>query len=194
MPVRNTARFLKEFVTNPTHTGAIAPSSRFLARRMMEAVDFSAARTVVEYGPGTGSFTASARRHLRPDACFFAVELNPGFAQSFRKRHPDVRLHEDSVSNIRAICDREQVEQVDCIISGLPWAAFPDALQTEILEAMMTVLRPGGQFVTFAYLHGLVLPKAKRFREKLPQYFSRIRTTRPVWLNLPPALCYACQR
>lgn len=194
MPVANTARFLKAFVARPAATGAVAPSSVFLAKRMVKSVKLDQAKTVVEYGPGTGSFTSRIVKSLGEDAKFFAVELNPEFAQALRKRLPGVVVHADDVCNIRAICDREGVEQVCCIVSGLPWAAFPEKLQDDILNSMMTVLKPGGEFVTFAYLHGLLLPAGRRFREKLGHYFSRVELTRPVWLNLPPALCYKCTR
>ena len=194
MPIRNTARFLKAFVQNPAATGAIAPSSPRLAERMLAEAGLGEAKVVVEYGPGTGSFTSGILARLGGNTRFFAIELNAGFAKSFRRRFPDVRLHEDCVTNIRAICDREAVENVDCIVSGLPWAAFPQSLQDDILNATMTVLRPGGHFVTFAYLHGLLLPAARRFRQRLDEHFASVEVSRPVWLNLPPALCYRCTR
>jgi phosphatidylethanolamine/phosphatidyl-N-methylethanolamine N-methyltransferase len=92
------------------------------------------------------------------------------------------------------LCDRQGIAQVDCIVSGLPWASFPDDMQTQYLDAMMTVLKPGGQFVTFAYLQGLLLPAGRRFRRKLDHYFSRVDRSRTVWLNLPPAFVYRCRR
>ncbi len=191
---RNLLRFIKECMSMPRSTGAIAPSSRFLARRMVCDIGLEQAETVIEYGPGTGSFTRAIKPLLKQGAHFFAVELNAGFVRSFVKRHPDVPVHQDTVCNIRAICDVRKVEQADCIVSGLPWSVFPDELQTEILDAMMTVLRPGGSFSTFAYVHGLLLPGARRFRSKLDHYFSQVTPSSPVWLNLPPAICYACVR
>jgi phospholipid N-methyltransferase len=83
---------------------------------------------------------------------------------------------------------------VDCIVSGLPWAAFPAALQVKILDEMMLVLKPGGKFVTFAYLHGLPLPPARKFRALLPRYFTSVGKSPVVWLNLPPAFVYRCRR
>jgi hypothetical protein len=55
------------------------------------------------------------------------------------------------------------------------------------------VLGKGGQFVTFAYLQGLILPAAQRFRKLLKQYFSEVSTSRTVWLNVPPAFIYRCR-
>jgi phospholipid N-methyltransferase len=83
---------------------------------------------------------------------------------------------------------------LDAVVSGLPWASFPESLQIEILDSMMQVLRPGGQFATFAYLQGLLLPAAKRFRKQLDKYFSKIELSPTVWRNLPPAFVYRCVR
>lgn len=193
-PIRSTARFVREFVSNPRTTGAIAPSSKRLGKRMLERLEFSPGQVIVEYGPGTGSFTRQILPRLPKGTTFFAVELNDGFAQSFRKQFPGVALHQHCVTDIAKICEKEGVDGIDVIVSGLPWAAFEQMLQDSILDAMMEVLRPGGHFVTFAYLHGLVLPGAKNFRRKLNKYFSDVHVSRPVWFNVPPALCYHCVR
>src|SRR5206468_7793235 len=115
--------FLREFVSKPTVTGAIAPSSSFLARTMVEGLELSKAGAVLEYGPGTGVFTEYIRREMNPHSKFAAIEINPRFAEIFKARHPRVRLFQDSVTNVRAICDSAGIWSVDCIVSGLPWAA-----------------------------------------------------------------------
>jgi phosphatidylethanolamine/phosphatidyl-N-methylethanolamine N-methyltransferase len=191
---RNFLGFFREFLGCPSRTGAIAPSSRWLARKMVEWVDLEDAKAVAEYGPGTGVFTDLILPRLSQDCKFFAVELNPRLAEIFRQRYPDVSLHIDTVKNIRAICDGEGVERLDCVISGLPWACFSDETQTVFLDAMMTVLRPQGQFVTFAYLQGLLLPSGRRFRRKLGNYFSKVSRSDIVWANLPPAFVYQCRQ
>jgi phosphatidylethanolamine/phosphatidyl-N-methylethanolamine N-methyltransferase len=127
-------------------------------------------------------------------ARFVAIELNGRLAELFRRRHPAVTLVEDSVANVEAICKKLGLASVDCIVCGLPWASFPESLQTRILEQMMSVMSPHGQFVTFAYLQGLLLPAGRRFAELLPRYFSHVSKSRTVWLNLPPAFVYQCQR
>ena len=50
-------RFLKSYLSTPGNVGAVAPSSPYLARRMIEELDLEGADTVVELGPGTGAFT-----------------------------------------------------------------------------------------------------------------------------------------
>ena len=161
---------------------------------MLEELDLRNAKAVLEYGPGTGVFTDQILRQTGPATKFVAIELNPQLAAIFKTRHPGVSLAEDSVANARAICDRAGIDTVDCIISGLPWAAFSESMQRTFLDEMMRVLKPGGKFVTFAYVHGLLLPPGKRFASLLPQYFESVVKSRVVWLNLPPALVYRCKK
>jgi phospholipid N-methyltransferase len=174
--------------------GAIAPSSRRLARAIVDDLGLGAAGAVLEYGPGTGAFTEFILRRLKPEARFAAIELNPEFASIFKARYPGVPLFQDSVANARSICDGAGIRSVDCIVSGLPWAAFSQSMQVEYLDEMMRVLKPGGRFVTFAYVHGLALPPAKRFATLLPNYFESVLKSSVVWLNLPPAFVYRCRR
>ncbi len=48
--------FLHEFIKHPKHTGAVAPSSKILAKKMVDVIDFNKAKCIVELGPGTGGF------------------------------------------------------------------------------------------------------------------------------------------
>jgi phospholipid N-methyltransferase len=56
------------------------------------------------------------------------------------------------------------------------------------------VLAPGGQFATFAYWQGMLLPAAWRFSRRLHRTFSSVQRSRTVWRNLPPAFVYRCVR
>ena len=109
---------------------------------MVEWLDLGTARAVLEYGPGTGPFTPHVVKRLRADCRFLAIERNASLAGEFKSRLPNVQLVQDSVENVRTICDRAGIDSVDCIVCGLPWAAFPDDLQKRLLDAMATVLRP----------------------------------------------------
>jgi len=194
MSSNNSARFLREFLAQPMATGAIVPSSDALGKAIVGNLNLSNAKAVVEYGPGTGAFTTYVLQALDHDARFIAIEINPRLAEMFRKQHPDVQIFQDSVANARDICDTAGIAQVDCIVSGLPWASFQESMQVEFLDEMMRVLKPGGQFVTFAYVHGLILPPGRRFSRILPRYFSSISKSPVVWRNFPPAFVYSCTR
>lgn len=194
LSVRETLTFVKEFLRHPTQVGAIAPSSPGLVAAMVDWFDWHTARSVVEFGPGTGVFTEGILRKLHPDATFFAVERSPEMAGATRERCPEAKVYEDSVTNLDALCDRESIEQIDAIICGLPWASFPESLQSEIVETMLRRLRPGGQFATFAYWQGVVLPAGRRFSRRLHESFETVGRSHTVWRNLPPAFVYRCVR
>jgi len=185
--------FLRSFISQPVKVGAIAPSSRYLAEQMVLSVDWSTAKAVVEYGPGTGVFTQRISECLRPGSKFFAIEQSSELAQRTRSRCPGVQVHCDSVANVENLCRQEGIEQVDAILCGLPWAAFPESLQRECFDAMLRVLKPGGQFATFAYWQGVVLPAGQRFSKLLRSTFSEVRRSPTVWRNLPPAFVYRCR-
>jgi phospholipid N-methyltransferase len=187
-------KFFLEFVRHPIQVGAVLPSSAGLCRALAEWIDYDSAKALAEFGPGTGAATPHILERLRPETRFFAIERSPDFATIFRERFPDVTLYEDSAVNVAAICGKEGIDQLDAVLCGLPWASFPESLQNELLDAIRKVLRPGGQFVTFAYLQGVPLPAGQRFRKKLREYFSEVGRSPVVWRNVPPAFIYRCRR
>ena len=191
----NRAKFLSAFIQKPLSIGALAPSSGHLAETMVTNAGLENADVVLEYGAGTGSLTGHILSELRPQTKFAAIEINPQLGAIFKATYPGVPLFEDSVENVRAICDSMEVAAVDAIISGLPWAFFSNSVQVEILNQMMRVLRPGGTFVTFGYLHSsLTLPAAWNFAALLPDYFTFVSKSPVVWRNVPPAFVYRCRR
>lgn len=194
MPFHDQLTFLKQFVRSPGAVGAIWPSSQALARTMVDWFDWPTINAAAEYGPGTGIFTEAILTRLGPDAKFFAIEANAELVAMLKSRLPDVRVYHDSVGNVAHLCQREKIEQLDAIVCGLPWASFSDSLQTELLDAMGHALREGGQFATFAYLQGLLLPAGRRFKRKLHDHFGQVEYSRTVWQNLPPAFVYRCRR
>jgi phosphatidylethanolamine/phosphatidyl-N-methylethanolamine N-methyltransferase len=183
-------RLLGEFVRKPSAIGAVAESSRGLAELITDAADLAHADVVVEFGPGTGVFSEVILRKVKPDALCFAIEANESFADLTRKRCPGLDVYHDTAASVRTHLAAYGRTQCDAIVSGLPFALFPDALQDEILGAVQDVLRPGGRFVTFAHLHGLAWPPGRRFRRKLFEQFADVSVTRTVWLNVPPSFVY----
>jgi len=181
-------RFLKGFIEAPNRVGSIVPSSRELASVVVQAAKVPEANAVVEFGPGTGAITERILPALRHDAKFFAMEINPDFVRLLKKRFPDVLVIEDSASKTPEYLPRVGESHCDSIVSGLPWAAFSDELQDELLDAVVTSLRPGGTFATYTYVYTSTMPGGRKFRKKLKEHFSRFGETSVVWKNVPPAV------
>ena len=123
-----------------------------------------------------------------------AVELDEMLCLQLRRNFPAVEVLHDSASRLDAILAERNLPAADAIVSGLPWAVFPESLQREILDAVAGSLAPEGWFTTFAYLQGLMLPAGMRFRRLLNETFGEVLTSSVVWRNLPPAFVYRCRR
>ena len=188
-------QFVKQFCREPKRIGAIAPSSSKLARRMLQPINFSRLKVIVEYGSGTGAFTRQVVERIDPEkTLFFGFELNEQMNRIACESVPGIKIFQDSASEIRKYLRKYGVKHADAVISGLPWAVFSEELQDDILYETAASLKRGGIFTTFAYLHGLLLPSGIRFRRKLERYFSEVKTSPVVWNNIPPALVYWCRK
>jgi phosphatidylethanolamine/phosphatidyl-N-methylethanolamine N-methyltransferase len=185
--------FFLEFLKDPRHTGAIAPSSAALAEAMLARIDFATVDTIVEFGAGTGPFSVAMLERIRASGraiTFLAIERNPEFVDSLARRLPPEMVVAGDVREVGAMLAARGRKAADYIVSGLPWAAFSAADQDQLLAAAVGSLRAGGGFATFAYLQGLLIPAGRRFAQRLHDSFARVETSATVWRNLPPAFVY----
>lgn len=186
--------FLRQFVRTPRSVGAVLPSSSALAAAMLAPIDFAQAQTIVEFGPGTGAITRHISQRLRPGSRYLGIELSASFCRSLRVAYPRLEFVQGNVTDLPRILASHGIEQIDAIVSGLPWASLPLSLQERVFTEVEHALAPNGLFITFAYLHGLMLPGARALRRRLRRGFAQFRRSRPVWANVPPALAYVCRK
>ena len=187
------AAFFKEYIRNRKTIGAVVPSSPALARRITEAADVSNAGRVLELGPGTGALTAAIADSLPRRSEYLGIELNGDFAARLRLRFPDLQFANAAAQDFDFDAMMAPDERFDVIISGLPWASFPCALQRAILDRVLPRLAPGGRFATFAYWGFHKLPAGRKFRSLLHERLHGAETTRVVWSNVPPAFVYVAR-
>tara|TARA_B100000949_G_C14196605_1_gene414141 strand:+ start:74 stop:652 length:579 start_codon:yes stop_codon:yes gene_type:complete len=186
--------FFYNFVRHPKSTGAVFPSSRRLAKKMIDGAGLETATSVVELGPGTGAFTGAIAERLEDPGIYLGIELREKFAAIVKDKFPQLLVVNDSAEKIVENLGKIDRQKADAIISGLPWAAFDADLQKRIMKSVTAALAPGGTFSTFTYLHARQLPAGKRFRALLDDNFSDVQTSKTVWLNLPPAFVYHCTK
>ncbi len=190
------ARFLAQFIAKPGVIGAVAPSSRWLARAMVKGLDLARADAVVEFGPGSGAFTDEILSQVGLDTKFFAIERNAPMARHLRERHPALHVVTGDAGDVVKLAGEQGIPAggVDCILSGLPWPSFSDELRTRILEAAAAALKPGGELRTFGYHCGLTMRGAWHFRREARRVFSSVTIGPVIWRNLPPAFVYCCKK
>ncbi len=187
-------RFLQQFVRRPGSIGAVSPSSRALAELLVDEAAIRNASFVIEFGPGTGAITEAIADELSGNAELLAIEKNPVFCTLLRERFPQLTIVEDSAVNAGIHLRQAGAEKCDAVVCGLPLAAFDDLLQDEIIGEAYRVLRKGGTFVAFSYIHSPYLPRGGKVRDTLLKRFKRVEKSRMVWNNLPPAFAYTAYR
>lgn len=191
-PVPDSLRFLREFTRSPLTTAAIAPSSAALAEAMTVPIPERGEPVVLELGPGTGSFTDAIQRRLRGRGRHVAVELNPEWTELLHARYPAVEVVCADVATLPSVLEEHRVSTVDCVVSGLPWAATGPggSLTASVAEA----LAPDGVFTQFAYSWARWTRPARTRLQALRRHFEEVIVSSTVWRNAPPAAVYVARR
>ena len=170
-----------EFLKHPRRIGAIAPSGRHLSAEMMAPIDFVAARVIVEYGPGTGSFTKELAARRRSDTILILIEQNETVYKQLKASFgdlPNLFIMHGSAMNVGQYLESCGVHSADYIVSGLPFTSLPADVSDHILNATKPALGQKGKFITFQY--SLV---KKKFFERYFQITDCLRVIK----NLPSA-------
>jgi len=203
--IQNYLAFFRQFRQKFETTGAVAPSSRFLATAMtryLAARDPETPVRVLEIGPGTGPVTDSIVNLLRPGDRFDLVELNDEFVEILERRFQKetswsaVRLQ--STIHRLPIQEFQATEPYDFVISGLPLNNFPADLVKTITDAYFRLLKPGGTLSYFEYMYvrpvrkkvtrGAELQRITTIDRILSDHCRTMRIHRDsVWINIPPA-------
>ncbi len=178
--------FLEGFLKHPHQVGSIVPSSRFLERRVVELAGVRAAKTVVELGSGTGGMTRAIFRAMPGDGKLLSIEINPQF-HAFLGRIHDARLmlHLGSAEELREVMGQYRLEEADAVISGIPFSTMSRTSASRILEAISSVLVPGGRFVAYQVL--------RRVESLCRPYFGPVRVEVEL-LNIPPLRVYRWEK
>src|SRR5271163_5342719 len=179
--LNDTGLFLQEWLANPQRVGSVVPSSRKLAAAMAQWLPVDPESFVLELGPGTGAVTeALIERGLREEK-LVAIERNPKMARLLREKFPRAQIiigdawHLDDLLRGRL----DPIESVGAVISSLPLLNFPHAEAEALTQKIRAVLKPEDNWVQYSYHLG-----KKQVRGAAS---FRLRASKIVWLNFPPA-------
>ena len=178
--------FIKQYITKPKTVGAILPSSKHLAVKMIENIDFCTANCIVEYGPGTGVFTDIVLKMRKRGNLLLLFESNNKFFILLKEKYKNIQdlyIINDSAECIGKYMAMHHIPWVDYIISGLPFASLPQGVSANILKQAKMHLRQDGRFITF---QNTLLKK-----KFIGQYFNKIEIKREL-RNIPPAYVLCC--
>jgi phospholipid N-methyltransferase len=194
----NFTTFVLSAITNFKTTGAVAPSSRFLARAMVKPLRLTKSRVVVELGCGTGVMTQAMLERMPDDAKLLGFEINPEFSKLLKASISDSRfvLIDARAETLHAEVERRGFKHVDAVLSSLALGFFPDDLRRGILSEICHLIGDTGTFTQFQYVHSMQIIDGKLTRFKiaslLRQYFKSV-DRKLVTVNIPPAFVYECR-
>ena len=191
--------FIKQMLQDFHHTGAVAPSSKYLARSITKKLQnehTSHPLKVLEVGAGTGVFTNRMMEILPEKSELDIYECNSFFTKELEKKiqnaSQEVTLYQDYIQNL------EKKDYYDYIVCGLPFNNFDPPLIENIFEIMIHSLRQGGSLSFFEYLAVRPLKsifsceRETRRLKGVARIFRRIKKIHSfekdiIFRNLPPA-------
>jgi phospholipid N-methyltransferase len=202
--IRERLTFWRQFRAEFATTGAIQPSSRFLARAMTRPLRTerrSGAVRIVEMGPGTGAVTEGIAAAMTASDELDCFEINPRFAahltdriatrECFAAHRERIRVHTADARNARLDAP------VDFVVCSVPLNNLPHDVVSAIFETGRSLLTGGGYFTYFEYL-GLPRLRAllasreeaariRQVRAAKTKFRGPAAETDIVLRNLPPA-------
>ena len=110
-------RFIRSWIERPLSTGAVAPSSKILARTMARYVDPNSSGPVVELGPGTGPVTEALVAAGVDPSRLVLVEFNPTFCRLLRTRYPEATLVQGDAYSMRRLLESLLLEPAAAVVS-----------------------------------------------------------------------------
>jgi phospholipid N-methyltransferase len=176
--------FLIEAVKNWKQAGAITQSGPNLCKAMVEHIDSNNDKVIVEYGAGDGVITKYILEQMPKDGILLSFEINDQLFQKLNEIDDDRLITVfDSAENLPTYLKKYGVEQIDTIISGIPFVVLPTELTVNILTISKKFLKANGIFVQFHY--------SKILKDLYKAIFGNY-DTKMVLINTPPAFVFKC--
>ncbi len=173
---------LCKYLLAPRRTGAVCPSSRFLARKMVASIGKSASEcsTIVELGAGTGAITSAlVEKKYDTQSRLYCIEFDKKLCAILEDKFSAAHIINGSAENIRELVGKDS-KNISAIVSGLPLVSLPKDCVKNIIEEVENSLPKGGRFIQFTY--NLTRdPTSLGFKKMKPIGVSF------TFLNLPPA-------
>ncbi len=171
-------RFLRALIARPKQIGALAPSSRALARAIAHQIDPDRPGPVLELGPGTGVITSAIlARGIAPER-LTVIEYDADFAAAIAARFHGVQVIQGDAFDLTRTLGARHCELFAGIVSGIPLLNFPVSRRQTYVESLTARLAPDAALVQFSYgMHAPVLAPPGH----------GVTCAALVWANLPPA-------
>ena len=180
-------QFLRALLKNPLGVGAVAPSSKKLAKLMVEGLEPSKDSVILELGVGTGAITEAIAEVLPDGRSYLGIEIDKELAALVQTKFPDLFILNADACSASEIHSELGLGEVRYILSGIPFVSLPKEICDGILAEIGVFMKKGCLFRTFQYAHGFYTPPAKRLRDHMNERYGPMEKSPVVLKNLPPA-------
>jgi phospholipid N-methyltransferase len=182
---------LFHFLKDLKQVGAIAPSSKFLAKDLVSELKKRLLSSncpplnILEVGAGTGPLTKQITKHLRPQDQLDIVEIHKRFYQIIKAKYQqtNIQIHHTDILNF------QPENQYNFIFSSLPYENMPEEISRQIWKKKLNLCSSDAYISYFKYI------KFRNFKsdfeEKVVKKFGQNKKF--VLRNLPPAKIYTLE-
>ena len=143
--------FFSKFLKKPKEVAAVIPSSKYLISRIINNIDFSTTKCIVEYGPGVGTITKEILKNLNQDAKSICFETNSKFCTFLNKNLNDSRLIviNDSAEKLNFYLEKFNINNIDYVLSSIPFSLIKKENKKNIIKKTRDNLRKDGKFIIY---------------------------------------------
>ena len=170
-----------EFLKNPSNTGSVIPSSRFLVDEMVSHI--SKKGPVIELGSGSGVITRKLAS-MRSVSTIYAYENNDEYHHSLKNIDKTICL-----SDLFTMAATHRNKKVDTILSSIPFVNFSGENRKKALNIISKTLDDDGVFIQYTYLNRCPFGHAA-----LQENNFKVKQVKKIWLNIPPATVYVYEK
>lgn len=181
--------FIAAWIRSPLKMGAALPSSRSLARAMVAQVDMSRAGAIIELGAGTGMMTQALLEADVPRERLLVIERDRKLHALLHAVFHGFKVLCADAMELDSILKEHNMQQVNAIVSSLPFITMPVAVRHAIQEQMAKAIGEHGIIVQFTYG-----PKSPIGRGEMKRFGLVGERVKLVLVNIPPAHVWVYRR
>lgn len=184
--IREDFKFLKGWMKQPGHVGAITPTSKITARHMASLIPRENGLPVLELGPGTGVITGELLKLGFPAERLVSIEYGLDFYNYLIPRFPGVNFIHGDALDIDTVLSRYPGQLFAGVIGAIPLLNLPKSARMELVDKYLDRIAPNGPFVQITYGPKPPVPA-------MPGRFT-VKKSKRILRNIPPATIWVYQK
>jgi phospholipid N-methyltransferase len=120
---------------------------------------------------------------MTPGSRLIMIEANQDFVTDLKRtiRDPRAEIYNILAGDVETILKPEDIGNVDCVLSGIPFSFLKKDRKKKVLEATKRILKEGGKFLAYQ--------TSGHLKKPVKDVFGNLETDFEP-LNIPPYLIY----